>query len=747
LGFADDPLRDVAAPRDPDAIAYGAPSHYRKAIFMLYVDNLIAMGDSLYRQVTRDTLNEAKLHYVRALALLGPLSKGRSISQWAPMSLEDAATYQDQTFNGFEASAFEGLQRDTPRRVEEAPWLNLIDAPWFRLPVNTRLLDLWDQVDERLFNLRNNLSLDGQPLSLALYETPANPLDLLRAQLAGSATSLRRLGGQGSVPPYRFSTLLPRARDAVEILIRTGDQVRQAMESQERADQEALSQSHVIELAAFVEQLDALAIEQARKALDVASANGDQIQAQIDYYDQLLVRDVSDAERSAEGLLLDATLARMAAAGFRATGHALGTAPNTITFTPGPVPVPVPGGWNWSGPFWSGASVFEAMGTLFSDNAERALRADAQARRRDEWAMLKEQAQHQLESVQRQIEQHQMLIKTAQTKRERSLKMREQAQTLYAFMQNRATNAALYRWLLGQLSTLYFQAYDAVLSLCLATESTWQHEIGDPQTTFIPVNAWVDNRHGLTAGESLSLGLLQMESAYLVRNERRLSLVKTVSLRRLLQDYQSEDASTGWAAVIATLRSSGAIEFTLKPSLFDQDYPGHYLRQLAQVSVSLPGVLGPYENARVMLTQTASSYLLKPDLGGSKYMYQQAQELDDGQDDVDPSYVISNPRISQQMAISGDLEDAGMSGLRPGDERYLPFEGTGAVSGWTLAFPRHASAAQQSLLEGLQDIIVHVRYYATDGGKPFAEQIKGLIPGRRQQTRTQPVQTRALPAS
>ncbi|NBB08026.1 neuraminidase-like domain-containing protein [Pseudomonas sp. SLFW] len=726
LGFADDPLRDVAAPRDPDAIGYGAPSHYRKAIFTLYLDNLIAWGDSLYRQVTRDALNEAKLLYVRAVSLLGPLSKGRSISQWTPMPLQDAARHETGTFASFETSAFEWLQQDTPRSACEAPWVRLIDAPWFRLPVNTRLLDLWEQLDQRLYNLRNNLTLDGRPMTLALYEAPANPLDLLRAQLSGSNVSLRRLGAQGSIPPYRFAVMLLRARDTTESLIRFGEQLRQAMEARDRAQQETLQQSHVLELSTFVEQLDTLAIEQALRNLEVKSPSAEQFRAQIAYYDGLVAEDVSESERSAEVLFTGAMATRVLAAGFRGVGHGLGAAPNTITFTPGPIPVPVPGGWNWSSPFWSVASLIEASSIYNTDSADAFVRADTHARRRNEWTLLKEQAQLQLESVQAQIEQARVQIESARIKHERSLMAHEHAQSLYAFMQNRATNAALHQWLTGQMATLYFQAYDSVLSLCLAAEACWQYEMGEPQTTFIPVDAWVDNRHGLTAGESLSLGLLQMESAFLARNERRMALVKTISLRNLMQSYED----TAWAEVIARLRSGGTIHFALAPSLFDRDYPGHYLRQLAQVSVSLPGVLGPYENARLTLSQLSSSYLLKPDLGGSKYLYQQAGELDGEHDDINPRYVIANARVNQQVAISGDREDSGQLTAVAGDERYQPFEGTGAVSSWTLAFPRHTSAHQQAVFDGLQDIILHVRYYATDGGKPFAEQIKGLIPGK-----------------
>jgi hypothetical protein len=370
--------------------------------------------------------------------------------------------------------------------------------------------------------------------------------------------------------------------------------------------------------------------------------------------------------------------------------------------------------------------VVEGVAIYFADRAEVRLRADAYRRREMEWTLLKQQAEQQLESLGLQTEQQQLLLDAAELKQKRTLKANEQAQSLYTFIQNRATNTALYQWLLAQMSTLYFQAYDSVLSLCLATEACWQYEIGDVETRFVPAGAWADNRYGLTAGESLALGLLQMESAYLMRDERRLELVKTVSLRRLLQVDQDAEGEEGWSSVIARLRENGSVDFQLTPSLFDHDYPGHYLRQLVQVTVSLPGVLGPYEDAHAVLRQLTSSYLLKADIGGCKYMYQQAQQLPGEHDDINPRFVVANPRISQQVAISSDREDPGLHTARWDDERYLPFEGTGAVSSWTLNFPRHGSAQQQALFDGLQDIILHLRYRSMDGGQSFAEEVKAL---------------------
>jgi hypothetical protein len=477
-----------------------------------------------------------------------------------------------------------------------------------------------------------------------------------------------------------------------------------------------------------VETLDTQAIEQAELNLAALKSRCEQLHGTVATYDKWLDQDVSDAELAAEQMLAGASSSRMLAAGLRSTGSALSALPNTITLMCVPAPIPVPGGWTWGGPPWAAAALLEGSAVYFSDSAEARLRADAHERRRNEWAFLKDEAQKQVEALALQDELQQMLLRSAQLKRDRSRKSSEAAQALYAFIQNRATNAALYQWLGGQMATIYFQAYDAVFSLCLATEACWQYEIGDGDTRFIPVNAWQDNRHGLTAGESLGLGLMQMESAFLVRNERSLDLAKTVSLRRLLADYQSDESEAGWPSVIAQLRTSGTLDFALKPSLFDRDYPGHYLRQLEQVTLSLPGVLGPFENARAVLGQLTNSYLLKADLGGCKHMYQQANELPGEHDDVNPRFVIANPRSGQQIAISGDTEDSGLHTPLAGDERYLPFEGTGAVSSWTLTFARHECVTQQRMFDDLQDIIIHLRYRAMDGGKVFAGQVKALLP-------------------
>jgi hypothetical protein len=383
---------------------------------------------------------------------------------------------------------------------------------------------------------------------------------------------------------------------------------------------------------------------------------------------------------------------------------------------------------------FAAASAIQIASLGKSRDADLALMSEQYRRRRIEWQFLARQAEEDLQALDQQIEVQDIAIEAARTGLAQASKAQEQAQVYYTFIKSRATSPALYQWLISQMATLYFQAYDVVLSMCLSTEACWQYEVGDRDTRFVPVNAWADNRYGLTAGEMLKLGLLQMESAFLSRHERRLELTKTISLKNLLKDYDpgagaqtAEPRATGWEAVIAQLQTTGQIAFDLKSSLFDKDYPGQYLRQLVRVSVSIPAVLGPYEDVRLLLTQQSSNVLLSPDIGGVRYLYKEAGELPDSEGEVDPTPIVFNPRANQQIGISNGVDDHGMFMLDFGDERYFPFEGTGAVSRWTLSFPRHESERQKAILGSLTDIILHVRYLAVDGGKVLSAEVEKLV--------------------
>ena len=230
-------------------------------------------------------------------------------------------------------------------------------------------------------------------------------------------------------------------------------------------------------------------------------------------------------------------------------------------------------------------------------------------------------------------------------------------------------------------------------ALCLTAQACWQFERADWDTRFIRSGSWNNHFKGMIAGETLKLDLQHMLAAYLQRNQRELQISKTVSLRLLRAKDSSGTVNQDWAEMHKSLLDKGSVAFELTQALFDDDYPGHYLRRIKSISISLPATLGPYEDIRATLTQTSSKIQL-------------SATSSDTRDDL---------RVREQVVLSTGLNDSGLFTLNfDSDERYLPFEYTGAVSAWQLAFPKHT--AQLPMLNSLSDIIVHIRYTAQSTG-------------------------------
>ncbi|WP_338926952.1 hypothetical protein [Mycetohabitans endofungorum] len=711
-----DDAYEVDGPTDPDAIAYSRPEHYCKKVYLDYVHNLIAWADSLYRRLTRDSLTEAKLLYVRALSLMGNAPSFRGVSRWTPSSLEALDQSDVTALIAFEATLDDATLSNLPAQPSGPVMLDLLDVPAFRLPLNQQLLDVWDTLASRLENLRHNLTIDGKPMSLPLFDALANPRDLLRAQAAGAGPGQRNPGAHLVIPPYRFIAILPRAQNAVETLCRFGDQVRQYMELGDRCAQEELQQRHVIELADFAEQLQQQYVEQAQATEAALQANKTSIALRYDYYREQVERDVSAEEIAA---LAASNLSQVLQAGVGAlsmAGAAASMAPNIFGLANG--------GMEYGAPFQASAHGLAAQSTVAQIVATNLETSDRYRRRREEWAHQRDLAQKEMEALDAQIAAQEVQIQAAKTALKQQNRAKTQAQELYTFFsQTRGSKVSLYRWLQSQMATLYFQAYDAVTALCLSAQACWQYEIGDYDTQFIQPDVWFDNYHGLGAGEALKLALLKMESAFVHRNERRLELIKTVSLRQRveMQATNEEEKKEAWSNVVKQLKEEGQLPFELTARMLDEDYPGLYLRQLLRVSITLPAVIGPYQNIRARLLQTSSQMVIKPSLAAVRYTHNpndpQAQTTD----------IRFNLRPTGQIALSTGLDDSGVVQMSFDDGRYFPFEGTGAISSWLLEFPRHGQDEQQALFDALTDIVIQFQYTAVDGGRQLAQDVESLL--------------------
>jgi Tc toxin complex TcA C-terminal TcB-binding domain/Neuraminidase-like domain/ABC toxin N-terminal region len=672
----------LGGPTDPDNIAIAHPVHYRKTLFRYYISNIIDQGDAMYRQVTPDSLTAAKSYYMAALDLFGPRLVSSVRNEWEPLQLRETIEGQkNQSLLAFEQEFTEEMVVATMSHagndryqavVKHDPTINILSNGLFYKPINKELLALWNKIQNRLYNLRHNLSIDGKPLNLPLFAPPLNPKLLMMQRLQGQGLNTIPSAGALQIPHYRFSILIRQAQNAVDSLIQFGNNLISVFERRDNREWETLQTQQQQALLDFTVSLqeEAIALAEANnEGLAISKAAAEK---RYEYYKKLAEDDVSARETLALNLFYGVE----AAYGVSAIANLLGGFsdgfPNIFGIANG--------GTRWGAVFYGAAGASGNTAAILSTVSGALQTKDSYDRRRVEWEFQRDLADQDKELIDHQINMGELQLSTAETQLKQIEEQHVQAKEMLDFYSSRFTNQALYQWMSGQLFALYRQAYDVVTSLCFDAEKAWQYEIGDFDSLFIVPGAWNDLYKGLLAGETLKLYLQRMEQKYVERNDRKLEITKTFSLKQLMtEEIFNKD------------KLAGKLIFNLEEKYYDDDYPDHYLRQINSVSIFLPAVLGPYQDVKAILTQTSNSF--KTASG-------------------EP---MTNLRALQQICLSTGMDESGLFVLNFGDERYLPFEGTGAVSNWQLDFQNPTSDEQKRILESLTDVIVRIRYTAKTG--------------------------------
>lgn len=704
---------ETEAPTDPDAIGYSAPVHFQILVFTEYVTYLIDRGDWYYRQLTRDSLVAAKLCYVQAEFLMGKAPSVRTVNRWETDTVGGLLnkSLSRPALATFEQNLAFSLA-DFPAVAEAPPLLGLLANEPFKQPINEQLLALYDLPGQRLHNLRNNLTLDGKPLHIPLFSPPTDPNQLLR-DLAGGEGGPRPMGGRLVVGAFRWRVSFEAALRAVQTLQEYGNQVLRFLEQRDRAEQEEMQQNHLVELGTYAQTVQEQTIAQLQASKTALEQSRAVAQERAEAYAQRYDENVSAVEYEVMESLRDSKTLALLSSSIKPVGAALAAIPNVFGLANG--------GHRLEKITDAICFGLEIASSVQHIDADKQITTEGYRRRLQEWQLQRDQALAEVLAIDEQITAQTHAVQAAQASLEQTLRANSQALTVYNFLKKRATNAQLFGWLLGQLKALHYQAYDAVVSLCLSAQASLSAETGDYDSQIPLPQVWLDNRHGLTAGEHLRGYLLRMEREYLQRHERRLELVKTISLRQLFED--KTDPQTGidsWASALEQLRDPGTLEFKLTQLLFDRDHPGHYCRQISSVEVDLPVLTGPFENVRATLRQISSMTATKASTPSVRYLHQP-----DGA--VAPSDVQVNLRSGQQIALSVGIADNGMMAMKPDEGLLNPFESTGVVSRWMLNFPWPTKDPQISMLRSVTDIIVRIRYTAKAGEPMFTRAVEDLV--------------------
>ena len=767
-------------PFDPFAVARNRPSAFQWYVVMKYLDNLIAWGDSLFLQDTIETLNEATLCYVLAANLLG--ERPQSMPQPGTTSAKNFLQLKQAGLDAM-SNAMIDLEAQFPFNLsppsspngsgtdQSGALFGIGRALYFCIPQNQTLLAYWDTVADRLFKIRNSENIQGVVQQLPLFDPPLDPGMLVKAAAAGVDIASVVAGLNQPLGPMRAPYLIQKAIELAGEVRSLGSALLSAIEKGESEQLAVMRQTHEVALQTLVQNVRFLQWKHAQEATNALLKSRASVYERYQNYLRLLGQtpdataapptlnpdrsEITEATfddlyskllgefdlavpTQVQGPLQMAQGSSPANASGAAGNGALYLITNedeelnthlpkardlrmssSISNTVASALTPIPSAeahiafWGIgihsnivSGPALAeipkiAADVLQIAATYESDQAGIASRTASYQRRADEWMHQTNLAARELMAIGRQLVGSLIAEQVAYHEYQNVKTQIQQAQEILSFLQDKFTNQQFYGWMQSEISGLYYQYYRFACDTARRAEQTMKRELMRPElddTQFIQFNYWDSGHQGLLSGEALHFDLKRLEMAYHDSNTRELEMTRHVSLRQL--DPQ---------ALIA-MRLTGTCTVSIPEWLFDRDCPGHYMRRVKSVSISIPSVVGPYASVNCTLSLQASSLRVSPLLANGAY------GRDTSQDDI---RFVDYFGATDVIVTSNASNDSGLFETNLHDERFLPFEGAGAISTWTLALPSDLRAFDYTTIS---DVIVHLRYTARQAGDPLGSQ-------------------------
>ncbi|MDN3689783.1 toxin [Cyclobacterium jeungdonense] len=758
-------------PFQPHAIARTRFVAYQFSVIMKYLDNLIAWGDSLFRQDSIETINEATQLYVLAANILGdkPQEVPRR-SKPKPKTFGELRGKTDafsnalvELENQFPFNANQPLASDSA--TEQIDTLFGIGKTlYFCIPENDKLLGYWDTVADRLFKIRHCMNIQGIVRQLPLFQPPIDPGMLVKAAAAGIDLSSVISGLNQPVSPVRSSLILQKALELAGEVRSLGNSLLSALEKQNGETLALLRQKHEISMMELNQDVRLLQWKEAESNTDALLKSRESAFQRYSYYQMLLGRkpeDFSNWETIAlqrQNLLEGTTIEERESAfnsiyremvgnyssniemeDFPASGRVgegrlhlntnedaelnshlprardsrlaasvADTLAAVLTFIPEfnlnlhywgiGTQADIAGGTKLADASKIASSIARTVAGWEQDQAGMASKTASYERRAEDWSQQSNQAAKELEHIGKQIISS--LIREQITKKEYENQARqlEHSRETDDFMKGKFTNEDLYKWMQGELSRIHYDCYKFAFDTAKKAEQTMKWELMRPETderTFVKFNYWDGGRKGLLAGDSLYLDLKRMELAYLENNKREYELTKHISIRQVAP------------LSLLELKATGVCTIELPEWLYDLDCPGHYMRRIKSVGLSIPAIAGPYTSVNCTLSIQKSSIRKSSLLQDNEYARQE-------EDNRFADYFTT----LQAIVTSSAQNDSGLFEVNLRDERFLPFENAGAISTWGLQLP---SELRQFDYNTIADVILHIRYTAREGGALLGE--------------------------
>jgi hypothetical protein len=525
----------------------------------------------------------------------------------------------------------------------------------FCVPPNPvpRSLHLYAELN--LYKLRHCRNITGMEREIPPYGAPTDTLSglptigesgqLVLPGLAPIATTL-----------YRYDYLVERAKHLADRAAQMEAAFLAALEKRDAEYYNLMKARQDIQLARAEVQLQDLRVQEAEDGIALAELQQERSQIQANYYKGLLLEGVSFLEILSLSFL-----------------HNSAGLPTSVGV----------GGVSYSLSGWA-----EALAQEYSTLA-------SYERRRREWQFQLDLANQDVLIGQQQVTLAKDRVRIVTQDRRISQMKADFAEVTAEFLATKFTNVELYDWMSDILEGTYSFFLQEATAVAKLAEQQLAFERQETSSALIQADYWeapsddaiaagpdqkAPDRRGLTGSARLLQDIYKLDQYRFETEKRKLQLTKIISLARM--------DPFGFQR----FRETGVLSFNSPLTMFDQDFPGHYLRLIKRLRVSVIALIPPTAGIHATLASTGLSRTVVGNTG----LFQQ----------------IWIRRVPESVALTSPQNATGLFELAPQtSEMLLPFEGLGVDSTWELRMPKVSNQFDYSTLA---DVLLTLEYTALD---------------------------------
>ena len=590
-----------------------------------------------------------------------------------------------------------------------------VESPGFCIPPNPIPMARRFHAELNLFKMRNCRDIAGTKRELDPYVAPTDTTTGMPVIGAGGQLVLP---GIVTLRPtlYRYSILIERAKQQAQLASQVEASMLAALLMHDQAGYTLLKARQDLNLAQAGLQLQDLRVTAAKDGVTLAGLQQARAQKQADYYQHLLEQPINDLEQEAlqlwddaanllsQSAVSSATVAELSAqlaGGFSGAAAGVGFDPSAAAA------------------FLTSAAGFaigslSALGAIFgslsgSDSA-RASRLSTLAsyeRRQQDWQFQQTMADQDISigAEQVTIAADQVQVVT-QERTIAQIQVTNDKDTV-EFLHNQFGSVDLFDWMSGVLGGVYaFFLQQATVTARLAQNQLAFERQEVPPAMIQPdyweapsdgggANSSVSNgpdRRGVTGSARLLQDISQLDQYAFDTDKRKLQLTKTISLALLSPgEFQR-------------FRETGVMTFATPMEMFDRDFPGHYLRLVRRIRLSVVALIPPTQGIHATFSSTGLSRVV---IGGDIFQ------------------TVPIRRDPEVVALSSPSNASGILELDPQSEMLLPFEGCGVDSTWEFRLPRPSNLFE---FRTIADVLVTIEYTALNSFDYQQQVIQTLRP-------------------